>query len=254
MRVAGTALVAHGRGCHSTQATLQMVRPSVRLLVKLEASARKAPSVQVDPMNLCLAHPVTIAIGINLTRSLECVQLDIIAMEARSIVTQSTKPLVIGVQRAITVQLKVPIQHHAYQVLMLIQNTTSSRTTVNLVSPACSAQLMDLTIQPEIVLKDSTVLLERHNRVLQTKNVSLVTSVLKAVGYTTHVLLERISLIPGKVFVTSVLLEVTVILMKLGRTCHVKEVVRVESLTLLIAPRDTSALMALSGPSNIHVQ
>ena len=140
MRVAGTALVAHGRGCHSTQATLQMVRPFVRLLVKLEASARKAPSVQLDPMNLCLAHPVTIAIGINLTRSLECVQLDIIAMEARSIVTQSTKPLVIGVQRAITVQLKVPIQHHAYQVLMLIQNTTSSRTTVNLVSPACSAQ------------------------------------------------------------------------------------------------------------------
>lgn len=174
-------------------------------------------------------------------------------MEVQSIVTQSTKLPVTGVQKVITVQLKVPTLLHAYQVLMLTQNTTSSRTTASFAYLECSARLMDLTIQVEIVLRDSTVQLERHSRAPQTRSVSLVISVLRAPDFTTHVLLELINRIPEKDFATSALLEVTVILMKLGRTCHAQEMVLVESLPHLIAQQDISALMVPSGLNNIHV-
>lgn len=87
---------------------------------------------------------------------------------------------------------------------------------------------MDLTIHPEIALKGFTVLREKHNKVLQTKNASLVTSVLKEVDFIIHVLLGLTSHIPGRNSVTFAQLEVIVILMKQERTCHVKEMSLVE--------------------------
>lgn len=203
-------------------------------------------------MNHCLVHQATIVSMTNLTVSLGSVQLDTTAMEAQSTVTLSIKLLVIGVQRATTVQLKVPTQLNAYQVLMLTQNTTSSRTTVSLVSLECSARLLDLTIQVEIVLKDTTALQEKHSRVLQTRSASLVTTVLRVVAFTTHAQLELINHIPGKDFATPALLAVTVILMKLDRTCFVQEMALVELSPPLIVQRDITAPMVPNGPSSIR--
>jgi len=105
----------------------------------------------------------------------------------------------------------------------------------------------------ETALKVITVLQERHSRVLQTKSVSLVITALRVVDSTTHALLEVISPILGKDFATFVLLEATAILMKLDRTCHVKEMVLVESSPHLIVQRDITAQMVRNGPSSIHV-
>lgn len=225
---------------------------SVHFLEQLEVSARKVLFVRQAPINLYLAHQATIVQRINWTRNLESVQLVIIAMEAQSIVTQSTKPQVISVQRVTTVQLKVHTQRHAYQVPMPIQNSISSRTIVKRVYLAHSVQLMDLIIQVEIVLKDSTVLLERQSRVHQTRSVSLVTSALREVDFTTHVQLERINHIQEKDFATHVLLEAIVIPMKQDRTHHVWEMILVESFSHQIAQLDISALMVPNGPTSIH--
>lgn len=111
---------------------------------------------------------------------------------------------------------------------MLTQNSTSSRTIVNHVYLVCFVLHMDLTIQAEIVQKDSIVLLEKHNRVRQTRSVSLATFVLNEVGSITHVPLERINRILEKDFATLVQLEAIVIPMKQGKTCPVWEMILVE--------------------------
>lgn len=201
---------------------------SVHLSEKLEVSVRKAPFVLQGLTSLCLVHQATIAKRISWTRNQESALLVITAMGVPSSVTQSTKQQVIGVQRVITAQLKVPTQLHAYQEPMLTQNSTSSRTIVNHVYLVCFVLHMDLTIQAEIVQKDSIVLLEKHNRVRPTRSVSLATFVLNEVGSITHVLLERINRILEKNFATLVQLEAIVIPMKQGKTCPVWEMILVE--------------------------
>jgi len=183
---------------------------------------RKAASAQQDPMNHYHAHRATTVKKINWTWNLGFVQQATFAMEAQSIVILSIKLMVIDVQRVIIAPLKVPIQPHALQVLMLTLNTTSSGTTANLALLVSSAQLMDWTFLLEIVLKDFTVLLGRHRQAHQTRNASLVTSAPRVADFTIHVLLGHTSRMPGKVFVISVLLEVIVILMRQDKTCHVK--------------------------------
>lgn len=179
-------------------------------------------------MNHCLAHQATTVKKINWTWNLGFVQQVTFATEAQSIAILSIRVMVIDVQRVIIALLKVPIQHHVLQVLMLTLNSTSSGTTANRALLVNSAQLMDWTFQLEIALKDFTVLLGKHRQARQTRNASLVTSAPKVADFTIRVLLGHTSHMPGKAFVISVLLEVIVILMRQGKTCHVKGMSPVE--------------------------
>ena len=191
-------------------------------------SVRKAASVRLDPMNHYHVPQVTTVKKINWTRNLGLVQLVTSAMEAQSTATLLINLMVTDVQRATIVLSKVPIQRHAHLALTLTQNITSSETIVNLAFLVCSAQLMDLTIHLVIALKDFTVLKEKHSKVLQTKNVSLVISVPRVVDFTILVLPASTSHMPDKAFVISVLLEAIAILTKRDRTCHAKGMSLVE--------------------------
>jgi len=111
---------------------------------------------------------------------------------------------------------------------MLTLNSTSLGTTASFAFLVRSAQLMDWIFQLEIALKDFTVLLAKHSKARQTRNASLVTSAPRVADFTIRVLLGHTSHMPGKDFVTPVLLEVTVILTRQDKTCHVKEMSLVE--------------------------